>query len=146
MYAIRSYYAEQAGSQNKACELLGISAAVMSSIKNEKYKGDVQGVFKKLGEYFGVKAEAEQNYTEIVITSYSIHYTKLYEKASVFPRQSLYEVYGRIKMARELNAITKVEFLTLNHACVYDGINNPKCFSHKTKIRRKYLTPSYNFV
>lgn len=70
--------AEQAGSQNKACELLGISAAVMSSIRNEKYKGDVQGIFNKLAEYFGVKAAAEQTYLEITYAQTHIS-TQVYE-------------------------------------------------------------------
>lgn len=51
-----------------------------------------------------------------------------YAKTSVLPQRSLYEVYGRIKMARELNAITSDEFMELNHACVAEGINNPKYF------------------
>lgn len=51
-----------------------------------------------------------------------------YAKKAVFKRQSLYEAYGRITMARELGAITEHEYMELNHACVYDGINNPKYF------------------
>jgi hypothetical protein len=51
-----------------------------------------------------------------------------YAKTSILPIRALYEVYGQIKMARELNAITKDEFFDLNHSCVYDGINNPKYF------------------
>ena len=56
---------KQEGSQNKACMLLGVSAAVISSIKNEKYKGDIQGVFNKLESYFGIKEAAENTYSEI---------------------------------------------------------------------------------
>lgn len=70
--------AEQEGSQNKACQLIGVSAAVISSIKNQKYKGDVNGVFNKLAEYFGVKAQAEQTYTEIKYAETHIS-TQVYE-------------------------------------------------------------------
>lgn len=51
-----------------------------------------------------------------------------YAKNSVFPNRSLYHVYGKIKMAMELEAITVDEFMQLNHECVYNGINNPKYF------------------
>lgn len=51
-----------------------------------------------------------------------------YAKSSLSARDLLYQAYGRITMARELNAITTDEFLKLNHECVYDGINNPKYF------------------
>lgn len=51
-----------------------------------------------------------------------------YAKTSLMPQRSLYEAYGRINMARELHAITKDEYMALNHACVAEGINNPKYF------------------
>jgi hypothetical protein len=51
-----------------------------------------------------------------------------YAKTASFKRQSLYHTYGHITMARELGAITKNEYIELNHACVYDGINNPKYY------------------
>lgn len=51
-----------------------------------------------------------------------------YAKKSCFPRQSLSMVYGKILMARQLDAITHDEFMTLNHSCVADGINNPMYF------------------
>ena len=51
-----------------------------------------------------------------------------YAKTSLLPRQALYEVYGGIKMAHELRAITKEEYFKLNHECVAEGINNPKYF------------------
>lgn len=49
-------------------------------------------------------------------------------KRAGFPRESLFLVYGQIKMAWELEAITTAEFMTLNHECVAEGINNPKYF------------------
>lgn len=51
-------------------------------------------------------------------------------KKCIMPQQALYEVYGQIKMALELEAITKNEFLTLNTECVRNGINNPKYFEN----------------
>ena len=51
-----------------------------------------------------------------------------YAKKAVCKEISLYEALGRIKMARELEAITLEESLTLHGACVRDGINNPKYF------------------
>lgn len=51
-----------------------------------------------------------------------------YAKVAMFKKHSLYQAYGRITMALELNAITEQEFMQLNHACIYDGINNPKYF------------------
>ena len=51
-----------------------------------------------------------------------------YAKNSCSAREALYEAYGAIKMARELGALTKEEFMSLNHMCVADGINNPQYF------------------
>jgi hypothetical protein len=51
-----------------------------------------------------------------------------YAKTATFKRQSLYEVHGRITMARELKAISLDEYLKLASACVRDGINNPDYF------------------
>ena len=51
-----------------------------------------------------------------------------YAKKTVFPRESLYEVYGQAKMALELGAITEAEFTVLNTAIAKNGINNPVYF------------------
>lgn len=51
-----------------------------------------------------------------------------YAKTCCLPQRELYEVYGEIKMAWELNAITSDEFFKLNHECVANGINNPEYF------------------
>lgn len=51
-----------------------------------------------------------------------------YAKTDLLPQRELYGVYGEIKMAFELKAITTEEFLRLNHECVANGINNPKYF------------------
>jgi len=52
-----------------------------------------------------------------------------YAKTSIMPRQNLFETYGRITMARELNAISKKEYFKLNNECVCKGINNPQYFN-----------------
>jgi len=51
-----------------------------------------------------------------------------YAKTSLSAQCALYEVYGAIKMAHELKAITSDEFFKLNHECVANGINNPQYF------------------
>ena len=51
-----------------------------------------------------------------------------YAKTCLLPQSALHEVYGGIKMAYELKAITLEEYLELNHECVAKGINNPKYF------------------
>ncbi len=51
-----------------------------------------------------------------------------YAKSSLSARELLFQAYGSIKMAYELNALTKEEFLELNTLCIRDGINNPKFF------------------
>lgn len=110
---------------------------------------DVDGEGVHTGRYFKEKMDAEWCYAGLCFPWFedNVHINMIedgqqtlvqklmkeveYAKASVFPRQSLYEVYGRIKMARDLNAITKDEFFALNHAGVYDGINNPKYFNQE---------------
>ena len=49
----------------------------------------------------------------------------LYAKSCYSVRDQLFQIYGRVTMARELEAITMDEFLQLNHEIVYEGINNP---------------------
>ena len=49
---------------------------------------------------------------------YEIQQVKM---GSLSPREELYRVYGRIQMARELDAISIDDFVRLNH-------NNPKYF------------------
>ncbi len=57
-----------------------------------------------------------------------LHKKAAYAKTSMFPRQSLCEVYGEVKMAYELDAITTDEFFALNTDIVRNGINNPQYF------------------
>ncbi len=63
---------EEAGSQNKAAQLIGISASAVSGIRKGEYTGNVDAVFSKLADYFGVKEEAELTYTEIKYADTSI--------------------------------------------------------------------------
>lgn len=49
-------------------------------------------------------------------------------KTSVLPERPLHKVHGKICMARKLGAITKDEYLDLEHRCVAEGINNPAYF------------------
>ena len=51
-----------------------------------------------------------------------------FAKTSIMTNRNLYQVYGGIKMAHELKAISDEEYFKLNHDCVKDGINNPKYF------------------
>ena len=51
-----------------------------------------------------------------------------YAKTSIIPKTTLYEVYGKIKMAHQLKAITTDQYLELSHQCIVRGINNPKYF------------------
>lgn len=50
------------GSQNKACNLIGISAAIISGLRSRSYKGDEDKQFEKLIAYFRVKEEAKDSY------------------------------------------------------------------------------------
>ena len=50
------------------------------------------------------------------------------KRSPEYAREQLFEAFGAVKMAYELKALTKEQFLKLNHECVADGINNPKYF------------------
>lgn len=50
------------GSQNKACNLIGISAAIVSGLRSGSYRGDEDKQFEKLMAYFQVKEEAKDSY------------------------------------------------------------------------------------
>lgn len=41
-----------------------------------------------------------------------------------FSRDLVYEVYGKAKMAHQLQALTWDQFTALNNALIYHGINN----------------------
>ncbi len=62
-----------------------------------------------------------------------------YAKTSLSPIELLYQAYGSIKMARNLEAISFDEYMTLNHLCVAEGINNPEYFNPKSQS--KEVTP-----
>lgn len=48
----------------------------------------------------------------------------------------LYEVYGKAKMARFLGAISKEEFMDLNHDTIYFINTNQKVFQNLNKTER----------
>ncbi|MCI9410370.1 MAG: hypothetical protein HFJ89_11265 [Oscillospiraceae bacterium] len=50
------------------------------------------------------------------------------KRSPKYAREQLFEAFGAVKMAYELKALTKEQFLELNHECVANGINNPKYF------------------
>lgn len=49
-------------------------------------------------------------------------------KTGPLSQRPLHTVHGKICMARQLGAITKDEYLDLEHRCVAEGINNPTYF------------------
>lgn len=55
---------EKAGSQSKACALVGITAGVMTPLRKGTYTGDIEKQFERLEQYFTVKEEAERGYQE----------------------------------------------------------------------------------
>ncbi|MCL2697925.1 MAG: AAA family ATPase [Oscillospiraceae bacterium] len=57
--------AQSCGSANKAAELIGVSASVMSSIKSNTYKGNYENVFNKVYAYFETKIAAQNTYAEV---------------------------------------------------------------------------------
>lgn len=52
------------GSQNKACNLVGVSAPIMTNLKKGTYTGDIDKQFEKLKSYFKVKEEVATTYEE----------------------------------------------------------------------------------
>lgn len=54
--------AKTEGSQNKACQKVGISSAIISGIRSGKYEGDADKQIQKLKDYFSVKDEAVESY------------------------------------------------------------------------------------
>lgn len=56
--------AEKVGSQNKACNLVGVSGAIISQLKKGSYGGDVNKQFEKLISYFKVKEETQNVFKE----------------------------------------------------------------------------------
>lgn len=74
-----------------------------------------------------MKLNEENQFTAVAVTLFDELKQRIaYAKTAFMPIRSLYEVHGQIKMAFELKAITKEEYLELDHECVYKGINNPQ--------------------
>lgn len=70
---------EVEGSQNKACKKIGLSPSVWSAIKKGEYTGNIDGVFNKVKDYFGIKEMAQQTYFEV-------------EYADTFISHQIYEI------------------------------------------------------
>ena len=54
-----------------------------------------------------------------------------YAKAGTNARELLYQAYGRIILAFELELINSTEYLELNRLCIGEGINNPEYFKKR---------------
>lgn len=50
-------FIDEQPSQNKAAELLGISASILTSLRKGTYKGTVDKYFNKLAAYFNIKSD-----------------------------------------------------------------------------------------
>ena len=50
-----------------------------------------------------------------------------------FNMDLLHEAYGAVKMAYQLGAVTKDEYLALSHEAIYNGINNPEIIREVNK-------------
>ena len=70
---------EVEGSQNKSCKKIGLSPSVWSAIKKGEYTGNIDGVFNKVKDYFGIKEMAQQTYFEV-------------EYADTFISHQIYEI------------------------------------------------------
>ena len=65
-------FIEEQPSQNKAAELLGISASILTSLRKGTYKGTVDKYFNKLAAYFNIKSDLGSTYREIEYAHTSI--------------------------------------------------------------------------
>lgn len=59
-------------SQNAAAEVLGISAAILTQLRQGTYKGDTKKYLTKLANYFQLKADFDGTYREIAYAETSI--------------------------------------------------------------------------
>ncbi len=85
-------FIEETGSQNKAAQIIGISSSAISKIRKGEYGGNVDAVFKKLADYFGVKAEAELTYSEI-------DYAETYISSQIYDIIRICHVKGGLAIA-----------------------------------------------
>lgn len=65
--AIRQFeeLAVRVGSEKKAGQLIGVSSSIISQLRSENYKGDVEKQFERLYTYFETKSKAADTYSEI---------------------------------------------------------------------------------
>lgn len=62
----------ETGSLNKASQKIGVSASVISQLKNESYKGNVDTAFEKIAAYFEIKNQTDEVYKEIEYAETSV--------------------------------------------------------------------------
>ncbi len=65
-------FIQEQGSQTKASKILGFSTSTISTLRKGTYDGNIDSIINKLAEYFGVKEEFLQNYSEIEYADTSI--------------------------------------------------------------------------
>lgn len=65
-------FISQYPSQNAAAEVIGISASILSALRNGTYKGETNTYLKKLAAYFNLKADLDNAYREIEYAHTSI--------------------------------------------------------------------------
>jgi len=65
-------FIQEQGSMNNASRILGFSSSTISMFRKGTYDGNVDTITKKLAEYFGVKEEQLQTYSEIDYADTSI--------------------------------------------------------------------------
>ena len=70
--AVERLKSETGLSQEKAGRLIGVSGAVLSTLKSGTYKGDVERQIKIIEDYFSVKGKTEETYKEVDYADTSI--------------------------------------------------------------------------
>ncbi|MCM1525519.1 MAG: AAA family ATPase [Ruminococcus sp.] len=72
MDAVEKFKEKNSLSQEKAGKLIGVAGAVLSQLRAGKYTGDVNRQIKIIEDYFALKNEAEQTYSEVEYAETSI--------------------------------------------------------------------------
>lgn len=57
--------ATRLGSEKKAGQMIGVASSIISQLRSESYKGDVDKQFEKLFTYFETKSKAADKYSEV---------------------------------------------------------------------------------
>ena len=70
--AVENLKKESGLSQEKAGKIIGVSGAVLSTLRSGTYKGDVERQVKIIEDYFAVKDRHEETYREVEYADTSI--------------------------------------------------------------------------